>query len=212
MEQIKLLLADDERIERSILYRKLSRELGENCEFIQAENGSEAVELFKEHHPQIAVLDIAMPELDGIEAASRIRQMDENCVIIFLTAYSDFQYTRQAIRLRALDYLTKPYDEEELFAVLETAVFQVKKRMEAEKQEAEDRLAGGTPKSCETGAAVPGTGVVKKESDPIQELNADDIPEDSGAMSDKTMREIRDFVSQNYMHDISMQDAANYMR
>ncbi len=135
-----------------------------------------------------------------------------NCVIIFLTAYSDFQYTRQAIRLRALDYLTKPYDEEELFAVLETAVFQVKKRMEAEKQEAEDRLAGGTPKSCETGAAVPGTGVVKKESDPIQELDADDIPEDSGAMSDKTMREIRDFVSQNYMHDISMQDAANYMR
>ena len=112
MEQIKLLLADDERIERSILYRKLSRELGEDCEFIQAENGSEAVELFKEHHPQIAVLDIAMPELDGIEAASRIRQMDENCVIIFLTAYSDFQYTRQAIRLRALDYLTKPYDEE----------------------------------------------------------------------------------------------------
>ena len=68
MGQIKLLLADDERIERSILYRKLSRELGEECEFIQAENGSEAVELFKEHHPQIAVLDIAMPELDGIEA------------------------------------------------------------------------------------------------------------------------------------------------
>ena len=59
MGQIKLLLADDERIERSILYRKLSRELGEECEFIQAENGSEAVELFKEHHPQIAVLDIA---------------------------------------------------------------------------------------------------------------------------------------------------------
>ena len=51
---------------------------------------------------------------------------------------------------RALDYLTKPYDEEELFAVLETAVFQVKKQMEAEKQEAEDRPAGGTPKSCET--------------------------------------------------------------
>lgn len=59
---------------------------------------------------------------------------------------------------------------------------------------------------------MPGTGVVKKESDPIQELDTDDIPEDSGAMSDKTMREIRDFVSQNYMHDISMQDAANYMR
>ncbi len=73
MGQIKLLLADDERIERSILYRKLSRELGEECEFIQAENGSEAVELFEEHHPQIAVLDIAMPELDGIDAASRLR-------------------------------------------------------------------------------------------------------------------------------------------
>ena len=122
MEQIKLLLADDERIERSILYRKLSRELGEDCEFIQAENGSEAVELFKEHHPQIAVLDIAMPELDGIEAASRIRQMDENCVIIFLTAYSDFQYTRQAIRLRALDYLTKPFHLAELNARIKSVI------------------------------------------------------------------------------------------
>lgn len=202
MGQIKILLADDERIERAILYRKLSRELGEECEFIQAENGLEAVKLFEEHHPQIAVLDIAMPEIDGIEAASRIRQMDEDCVIIFLTAYSDFQYTRQAIKLRALDYLTKPYDEEELFAVLETAVFQVKKRME---------IAGKMPEASQSGDVPAGSDIVQKE-DNILVLDIDDIPEDSGAMSDKTMREIQDFVSQNYMHDISMQDAANYMR
>ena len=208
----KIMIIEDEQIERETLYKIIQEGFPECQELYAAKNGKEALTLFEEHHPQIAVLDIAMPELDGIDAASRIRQMDENCVIIFLTAYSDFQYTRQAIKLRALDYLTKPYDEEELFAVLETAVFQVKKWMEAEKQEAEDRLAGGTSKSCETGAAVPGTGVVKKESDPIQELDTDDIPEDSGAMSDKTMQEIRDFVSQNYMHDISMQDAANYMR
>lgn len=198
MGQIKILLADDERIERAILYRKLSRELGEECEFIQAENGLEAVKLFEEHHPQIAVLDIAMPEIDGIEAASRIRQMDEDCVIIFLTAYSDFQYTRQAIKLRALDYLTKPYDEEELFAVLETAVFQVKKREE---------LAAKAPQAEDTQT---GNGGIPEDN--ILVLDIDDIPEDSGAMSDKTMREIQDFVSQNYMHDISMQDAANYMR
>ena len=54
--------------------------------------------------------------------------------------------------------------------MLETAVFQVKKRMEAEKQEAEDRLAGGMPKPSETGAAVPEKGVVEKESDLILEL------------------------------------------
>lgn len=205
MGQIRILLADDERIERAILYRKLSRELGEECEFIQAENGLEAVKMYEEHRPQIAVLDIAMPEIDGIQAAARIRQMDEDCIIIFLTAYSDFQYTRQAIKLRALDYLTKPYDEEELFAVLETAVFQVRKT-------AEESRDGNRPEAVQTGEIQNGTGAARNEDDNVLVLDIDDIPEDSGAMNDKTMREIQDFVSQNYMHDISMQDAAQYMR
>ena len=207
MGQIKILLADDERIERAILYRKLSRELGEECEFIQAENGLEAVKMYEEHRPQIVVLDIAMPEINGIQAASRIRQMDEDCIIIFLTAYSDFQYTRQAIKLRALDYLTKPYDEEELFAVLETAVFQARKMIERT-----EKMNGSRTEAAQSGEAQNGTSAVQNEDDNILVLDIDDIPEDSGAMNDKTMREIQEFVSQNYMHDISMQDAAQYMR
>lgn len=200
MKQITILLADDERIERSILYRKLSRELGEGCEFIQAENGLEAVELFREHRPQIAVLDIAMPEIDGMEAAAQIRTMDEACIIIFLTAYSDFQYTRKAIKLRALDYLTKPYEEEELFSVLEEAVYQARKKAENQK---ENNPEGKERKENE--AAV--TDQEKSENDGVF-----DPQEEGRSMTDKTMREIRDFVSQNYMHDISMQDAAQYMR
>ncbi|MDO4269155.1 MAG: response regulator, partial [Eubacteriales bacterium] len=134
MEQVKILVADDERIERSILCRKISRVLGECCQIIQAENGREAVSLFEEKRPQIAVLDIAMPGINGIEAAARIRQMDSDCILIFLTAYSDFHYSVQAIRLRALDYLTKPCDNDELFAVLETAVYQAQSRLEKEEQ------------------------------------------------------------------------------
>ncbi len=67
-------------------------------------------------------MDISMPELNGVEAAEQIRSMDEDCVIVFLTAYDEFSYAKRAIVIRALDYLLKPCDEEELAAVMEEAM------------------------------------------------------------------------------------------
>lgn len=74
-----------------------------------------------------------MPELNGVEAAEKIRSMDEDCIIVFLTAYDEFSYAKRAIVIRALDYLLKPCDEEELTAVMEEAMRLTDKAVENKK-------------------------------------------------------------------------------
>lgn len=107
----RLLIADDERIEREVLFKILSRNLEGQCEIFQAGNGREALEIYREKKIQIAILDIEMPGINGIEAAEKIRETDRECSIIFLTAFDEFSYAKKAITVRALDYLLKPYDE-----------------------------------------------------------------------------------------------------
>ncbi len=138
----RVLIADDERIERMILYQVLERNLRDRCEIVQAENGREALEVYAREKVQIAILDIEMPGIDGIEAARRIRQADPWCSIIFLTAFDEFAYARQAITVRALDYLLKPCDEKELMLVLEEAIRLAEEHDRQARQSAEgDRQA-----------------------------------------------------------------------
>lgn len=110
----RLLIADDEMIERAVLYKTLKSRFGEHCEIYQAENGREAVRIHEEHKIQIAILDIEMPGINGIRAAEKIRETDRDCCIVFLTAFDEFSYAKKAITVRALDYLLKPYEENEL--------------------------------------------------------------------------------------------------
>ena len=118
----RVLLADDEQIERMALARRLMRRFGDILQISEATNGKEAVQLYEKEHSQIIIMDISMPELNGVEAAEQIRSMDEDCVIVFLTAYDEFSYAKRAIVIRALDYLLKPCHEEELTAVMEEAM------------------------------------------------------------------------------------------
>ena len=115
---LRLLIADDEMIERQVLYKTLQKNLGDRCRIFQAANGREALKIYEEEKIQIAILDIEMPGINGIEAAQQIRQADKDCCIIFLTAFDEFSYAKKAITVRALDYLLKPYDEQELMLVV----------------------------------------------------------------------------------------------
>ena len=104
----RVLLADDEQIERMALARRLMRRFGDILQISEATNGKEAVQLYEKEHSQIIIMDISMPELNGVEAAEKIRSMDEDCIIVFLTAYDEFSYANSAIVIRGLDYLLKP--------------------------------------------------------------------------------------------------------
>lgn len=127
----KLLVAEDELIERKVLCRTLQKYLGDLISLYEAKNGREALEIFSREAPQVAVLDIEMPGLTGLEVARKIRETDKNCAILFLTGFDKFDYARQAISVRALDYLLKPYNEQELVFAVEDAIRQVSVQLPA---------------------------------------------------------------------------------
>ena len=116
------LIADDEPLLRERLASLLARIWPELQIVATARNGREAVELFDEHTPDIAFLDVHMPGMNGIEAARCIAQRAE---VVFVTAYE--QYAVEAFRQGALDYIVKPFDLERL---TET-VRRLRRRLEA---------------------------------------------------------------------------------
>lgn len=103
------LIADDEPLLRERLRGVLGRIWPELSVVAEARNGREAVELFDEHAPQIAFLDVHMPGMNGIEAARAIARRAQ---LVFVTAYE--HYAVQAFEQGAIDYLVKPFDEARL--------------------------------------------------------------------------------------------------
>ena len=86
---LRLLIADDEMIERQVLYKTLQKNLGDRCRIFQAANGREALKIYEEEKIQIAILDIEMPGINGIEAAQRIRETARTAASVFLTAFDE---------------------------------------------------------------------------------------------------------------------------
>lgn len=103
------LIADDEPLLRERLRSVLARAWPGLTVVAEARNGREAVELFDEHAPQVAFLDVHMPGMNGIEAARAIARRAQ---LVFVTAYE--QYAVQAFEQGAIDYLVKPFDEARL--------------------------------------------------------------------------------------------------
>ena len=124
----RILVADDESIERKVLCKMLRKYVGDVCTIFEAKSGREAIACFEQEDIQIAILDIEMPGISGLEAAKRMKEKKEDCVIIFLTAFDNFSYAKQAIRIQALDYLLKPYSEKEIIMVVEEAMNLVQKK------------------------------------------------------------------------------------
>lgn len=115
---MKVLIADDEKPARDRL-RQLLGDL-ENYDIVaEAANGQEAVTLAGETHPEIALLDIRMPGMDGIEAAHHLNALDNPPAVVFTTAYDE--YAIDAFEARAIGYVLKPVRRERLANALEHA-------------------------------------------------------------------------------------------
>ena len=209
MNRYRILLADDEQIERMALAKRLVKHFGDSLAISEAVNGAEALKVFKREQSPIVLMDISMPEMYGAEAAEQIRGMDEDCIIIFLTAYDDFAYAKRAIVIRALDYLLKPCDEDELVSVIEEAMRLTDRR---ELKKARDfGMDGGKALDGDI-PGVRGVSMAKIPSGGAQDMAGGHGLEDAGtarmALAAETMRE---YIRNNYMKEISMQDAARVM-
>ena len=134
----KVLVAEDELIERMVLCKTLRKHLGELCDIFESKNGREALEVFDREQPQIAILDIEMPGINGLEVARKIRESGKDCAILFLTGFDKFSYAKQAISVRALEYLLKPYNEQELIYAVEEAMQHAARFAKQTSRKAED--------------------------------------------------------------------------
>jgi AmiR/NasT family two-component response regulator len=136
---VRVVIAEDEAIIRLDLKEILEEEgydvVGETG------RGDEAVELVKEHSPQLAILDIKMPGMDGLSAAREIAG-ERRAAVLILTAFSQRNLIEEARDAGALAYLVKPFQRSELIPAIEVALgrFEEMKALEGEVKAAEERL------------------------------------------------------------------------
>ena len=195
----RVLLVDDEQIERMALAKKIDRYYGDKVDIYHAVNGREAVAMCGEQKNDIVIMDISMPEMNGVMAAKYIRKMDDECSIIFLSAYDDFEYARNAIKVRALDYLLKPCDMNDLLAVMDTALQKLDKEnvfngnsISGKEQNKETEICGSNANNV-------------RENRPKRTDNVRNSDEQT------TIKYLKEYVENNYIYDISMQEAAEEM-
>ena len=122
---IRLLIADDEKLEREALAELVQRRFEREVVLEVAENGRKAADTAVLWGADLILMDIEMPGMSGLDAARAVLAQRPSCRVIFVTAYSLFQYAHEAVHLGACDYLLKPVDPDELEASVRRAMRQI---------------------------------------------------------------------------------------
>ena len=180
---IRLLIADDEKLEREALAELVQRRFEREVVLEVAENGRKAADTAVLWGADLILMDIEMPGMSGLDAARAVLAQRPSCRVIFVTAYSLFQYAHEAVHLGACDYLLKPVDPDELEASVRRAIRQI----ETERKLEELAAAQPQPEQTET------------------EEEAEDAPEEGeNSQTALVMAHVRRYLEDNYMFDLSL--------
>ncbi len=136
---MKILLVDDERDERegiSYLIRKFQYPL----EIVQAASGKEALKILGEQKVDILFTDVKMPVMSGLELAEIVRETDKNMKIIIFSAYAEFEYAKQAVKMNALRYLLKPIEVDEFRELMDDVVSSLRRSRQTDEKERREDL------------------------------------------------------------------------
>ncbi|MCR5250610.1 MAG: response regulator [Lachnospiraceae bacterium] len=118
----RIMLADDEGIVIDSMKFIIEKEFGDLCEVEYAKTGRAVIELAERFRPDIAVMDIQMPGINGIEAMKEIRAFSANTEFIVMSAYDKFDYAQEAIKLGVLEYINKPMEKTKFVMALKKAM------------------------------------------------------------------------------------------
>lgn len=180
---IRLLIADDEKLEREALAELVQRRFEREVVLEVAENGRKAADTAVLWGADLILMDIEMPGMSGLDAARAVLAQRPSCRVIFVTAYSLFQYAHEAVHLGACDYLLKPVDPDELEASVRRAMRQIETERKLEE------LAAARPQPEQTDT----------------EEEAEDAPEESeNSQTALVMAHVRRYLEDNYMFDLSL--------
>lgn len=126
-----ILIVDDEPRTRQGLKKNLDTWANGNYQIMTASNGEEAIQLMKENKVHILITDIRMPEITGLELLKIAKELHIFPVIIVISAYSEFEYAQEALRLGVINYLLKPISKKALIEAVEEAHKEVEKKQRA---------------------------------------------------------------------------------
>jgi len=115
-----ILLVDDEAHIRKYVGLIL-RQLG-NPTLIEATNGAEGVAAYQRENPDLVLLDVNMPVMDGIETLKKLREIDPDCVVVMLTSLANRETIEQAIELGAANYIRKDTSKDEITKALSETI------------------------------------------------------------------------------------------
>ena len=114
-----VLIVEDEELMRSILRQLLE---GEDCQVFTADSAENALEIFSTNEIAVTLTDIKMSGMDGIELLDHIKAIDDEALVIIMTAYSSVDSAIAALRKGAYDYITKPFVNEDLLQTVRNAI------------------------------------------------------------------------------------------
>ena len=146
MAKRKILVIDDEKLIQWSLEQELSRD---GYEVFSASTGEAGLQLFDRESPDLTIVDIRLPGADGIEILEKIKAQDKEHPIIMITAFGDVGTAVRAMKLGAFDYLTKPFDLEEVKLVVGKALESRMLRQEVselrKKERQTNQIVGASP-------------------------------------------------------------------
>ncbi len=131
----KIIIADDKIQERDYLNKYITENFkGHLFPPRVARDGEEALMMVKSDIPDIILLDIQMPKIDGLEVAAQLSKSNPEIKIVLITAYAEFSYAREAIKLGVSEYLLKPYTDEELNEVIHKVILSLDQKKKQKKE------------------------------------------------------------------------------
>jgi len=118
--QKNILIADDDKEVLALLMEMIE---GEGFKVFLASNGKEAIEIFERNPIDVAILDLKMPFMDGLETLKKIKNVDPLIEVLIMTAYDDLESMREALIVNgAFDYLLKPFHRSEFISTIRNAI------------------------------------------------------------------------------------------
>ena len=128
-----ILIVEDEELELEFIEAVIREELRSEDVIITANTGAQAVRQAKKRNPDIIIMDIMLPEMDGLEAIEEIRKFSKKACISILSAYTDFRYAQRAISLRVFEYMLKPIKPSDFKAILKQMMESIEETEENER-------------------------------------------------------------------------------
>lgn len=195
-DKLKVIIAEDNRLSRKaviqdIPWKKLGMEI---CG--EASNGEEALQAIRDNQPDIALMDIKMPVLTGLDVIEKLSDLDPKPLYIILTAYDDYELMRRGIQDKVFDYILKPIHIEEMTESLERAAslaraLQKQRRTDAENS---DRAGNG-----------PGAVDIRQEREAAEKTFAQKSMLDAIHGSDRGAAELGTWIGkQGGVHDFTL--------